>query len=164
MMTIARNLMTSEILMVAEDMTLKELADFLVDHEISGAVVCNEHGKPSGVVSLTDIAAAAAQGGSQYGVRRSGFYDLGWDDSANDGYTDEWDSMTIRVPEGELVIRDIMSTKIVTVTPETPIAEVAQTLLSNHIHRVLVEEQAELIGIITTSDLLRQIAAVPVAG
>lgn len=154
----ARDLMTSEILVVAEDMTLAELAEFLVGHEISGTVVCDQQGKSSGVVSLTDIATAEAEGGQSLGAERPSYYDLGWDDSAAYRLTDEWDSIAIRVPRGELRVRDIMSPKILSVPPETSAADVARIMLESHIHRVLVEDQGQLLGIVTTSDLLRLLA------
>ena len=58
------------------------------------------------------------------------------------------------------VAADVMTAELVTVTSETPIADVAQTMRGQHIHRVLVVDAGELVGVITSFDLLR--ALIPV--
>ena len=55
-------------------------------------------------------------------------------------------------------VRDIMVTEVVTVRPETPLTEVARTLFTRHLHRVLVTEGATVRGVISTLDLVRLIA------
>jgi CBS domain-containing protein len=54
-----------------------------------------------------------------------------------------------------LTAADIMTREIVAVSPELPIAEVAETMREQHIHRVLVIEDRDLLGVLTTFDLLR---------
>src|SRR6185369_12919234 len=53
----AADVMNPRVLAAAADWTLPELADFLVEHEISGAPVVDAAGRLLGVVSVTDIAA-----------------------------------------------------------------------------------------------------------
>lgn len=50
---------------------------------------------------------------------------------------------------------DIMTRELVTVEPNMPIAEVAETMRDQRVHRVLVIENRELLGVLTTFDLLR---------
>jgi CBS domain-containing membrane protein len=47
-----------------------------------------------------------------------------------------------------------MSHDVVTVSPDTPLAEVARILHEERIHRVPVMDGARLVGIITSLDLL----------
>ena len=58
---------------------------------------------------------------------------------------------------------DIMTHELVTVPPDMPISEVAQTMREQHVHRVLVTENRELLGVLTTFDLLRAFEPVGVA-
>jgi CBS domain-containing protein len=58
------------------------------------------------------------------------------------------------VPERPTV-SDIMTRDLVAVSPNMPIAEVAQRMREQHVHRVLVIEDRELLGVLTTFDLLR---------
>lgn len=154
----ARDLMTLEVLFVDHDTTLTELAAFLTDHEISGAAVRDGAGKLVGVVSQTDLASVAGGGQAPATVTAGGaFYDQSWEDTL-----DEWDAVTITLPEeGELRVADIMTPTVLTVDADAPASEVARTMLDSHVHRLLVHDRMrdEVVGIITTSDLLALLAA-----
>jgi CBS domain-containing protein len=53
--------------------------------------------------------------------------------------------------------RDIMSTDVITVTPETEIVQAARLLLENKINGLpVVDEQGRLVGIVCQSDLIVQ--------
>jgi CBS domain-containing protein len=151
----ARDLMTLDVLFVHDDMTLEELAAFLTDHEISGAAVRDRDGNPVGVVSLTDLAGVARGGGAAVAqVAGGNFYDQSWED-----VLDEWDAVTITLPQGETRVADIMTPTILTVEADAPVHEIARTMLDSHVHRLLVRERGELVGIVTTSDLLSVFAS-----
>jgi CBS domain-containing protein len=63
--------------------------------------------------------------------------------------------------KGELTALDAMTKELVSVTPDTPITEIAQKMRLQHIHRVLVIENEELVGVVTSFDLLRALAPGP---
>ncbi|MDW8154826.1 MAG: CBS domain-containing protein [Armatimonadota bacterium] len=51
--------------------------------------------------------------------------------------------------------RDVMTTPVITVVPETPVPEVARVLVERHISGVpVVDEAGRLVGIVTEADLL----------
>ncbi len=53
--------------------------------------------------------------------------------------------------------RDIMTKDVITVSPETDIAQAAGTLLKNHINGVpVVDQENKLVGILCQSDLITQ--------
>lgn len=56
---------------------------------------------------------------------------------------------------GMLVIKDIMSTDLVTTTPDTPLADAARVMLERKIGCLPVVEAGRLVGILTESDFLR---------
>lgn len=142
----AADVMNPNVLLVREDMTLDELASFLIENEISGAPVESGTGRLVGVVSVTDVAQAVA---SERPADRSDFY------------VREWGGVLTResagaLPPGvaELRVRDIMTPTVYSVDEQTPIPEVAETLINSHIHRLLVTRGERVVGILTTSDLL----------
>jgi CBS domain-containing protein len=147
----AADVMNPNVLMVQEDMTVEELAQFLVESEISGAPVVDSTGRLVGVVSVTDLARSVAQGTDAVA------------DRANpDFFVSEWGG-TLRHDEVEelrfsqetgMRVRDIMTPAIYSVDAETPIPEVAETLINSHIHRLLVTSGERVVGIVTSSDLL----------
>jgi CBS domain-containing protein len=78
------------------------------------------------------------------------FYVRGWEEK----YTPE-EFRQLRVQEGNLTVRELMTPAIFTVAEDDPISEVARTLVDGHIHRVLVTRGHEAVGIISSLDLLR---------
>jgi CBS domain-containing protein len=62
-----------------------------------------------------------------------------------------------------ITARDIMQTRIISVTPETDIIRAGKILLENHINGMpVVNDQGELQGILCQSDLIFQQKEVPV--
>ena len=144
----ANDVMNPNVLVVQEDMTVEELARFLVEREISGAPVVDPTGRLVGVVSVTDLARSVAQG-----------TDLA---AGSDFFVSEWGGTLRRDDveelrfgaETEMRVRDIMTAAIYSVDAETPIPEVAETLIDSHIHRLVVTSGERVVGIVTSSDLL----------
>ena len=145
----AADVMNPNVLVVQEDMSVEELARFLVESEISGAPVVDPAGRLVGVVSVTDLARSVAE-------------DLDGDRQSPDFFVSEWGGTLRRDQveglqfgeETEMRVRDIMTPAIYSVDAETPIPEVAETLINSHIHRLLVTSGERVVGIVTTSDLL----------
>ncbi len=59
---------------------------------------------------------------------------------------------------GELV-RDIMSTEIISVSEETPVGEIAQLLSHRKIKRVPVVTNGRLVGLVSRADIVAAVAA-----
>jgi acetoin utilization protein AcuB len=56
-------------------------------------------------------------------------------------------------------VRDVMNGKVVTIQPDAPLAVAAQSMLENRVGALpVVDEQDQLLGIVTESDLLRHLA------
>lgn len=56
-----------------------------------------------------------------------------------------------------LVAREIMTTKIITITPETAVSKLAQILATSNIGGApVVDEEGRLLGVVTESDLIDQ--------
>ena len=60
-----------------------------------------------------------------------------------------------------MLVRDIMTTKVITVTPDTPIEEVARLITAKKISGVFVVEAGRPIGQISHADLLRHTHPTP---
>lgn len=52
--------------------------------------------------------------------------------------------------------RDVMTTQVVSVAPDTPVPEIARRLVENRISAVTVESQGRLVGIVSEGDLMRR--------
>lgn len=146
----AADVMNPRVLAVQDNMTLEELASFLVENEISGAPVEDRLGRLVGVVSVTDVALAVAKGQELETHRTSADY-----------FAREWeDTLTFRelqefqLEEAEIRVAEIMTPSVHTVREDTPVPQLASLMIDSHIHRVLVTREDKVVGIVSTSDLL----------
>jgi CBS domain-containing protein len=147
----AADLMNPRVLTVRQDLTVHELANVLVENEISGAPVEDRSGKLVGVVSLTDIAAALAEDEEIEGESERGDFFLSeWED---DGMSRE-EIEELGLDEAELTVAEIMTPEVFTVREDTPVSEIAEAMIQNHVHRIIVTREDRVVGIISTSDLL----------
>ena len=144
----AADVMNPEVLTVQDDMTVQELANFLIENEISGAPVEDAVGRLIGVVSVTDIALAVAQGTGADG-ERSGFFEREWESAAS-----RRELAALPLDDTERLVRDIMTPGVHSVADEALVSEVAEKMIENHIHRLLVTREGRVVGILSTSDLL----------
>jgi CBS domain-containing protein len=151
----AADLMNPRVLTVREDLTVRELANVLVENEISGAPVEDRSGKLVGVVSLTDIAEALAEDEDEeedeedLEGERADFFLSEWGDR-----TSREDIEELGLDEAELTVGEIMTPEVFTVREDTPVSEIAEAMIQNHVHRILVTREDRVVGIISTSDLL----------
>ena len=148
----AADVMTPDVLMVGEDMTVSELADFLIEHEITGAPVVDRKGKAVGVVSVTDIAAAHTGSEAAIGLIPHHEYFGG-----AEGFTIR-EMRGFQVEDDERRVAEIMTPAIFSVPEDTPVSKVARTMIAGRIHRLLVTRQEKIIGIVTSLDLLSVLA------
>jgi predicted transcriptional regulator len=146
-----KDVMNPDIMTVADDMTTDELARYLTEREISGAPVVNSQGYLIGVVSMTDIGRHLAEPSEFASSRRSEFYR----DTVDDVLVEDFEQRLLE--ERAVAVRDVMTPVVHHVPASAPIAEAARIMVEQHIHRLVVTQAREPVGIITSMDLLRAI-------
>jgi predicted transcriptional regulator len=147
-----KDLMNPDIMTVADEMTTDELARYLVEREISGAPVVDSQGHLIGVVSMTDIGRKMAEPSE---LTSSNFY-------RDDGMDLTLEDLGQRfVEERAVTVRDVMTPVIHKVPVTASVAEVARIMVEQHIHRLVVTEGSDPVGIITSMDLLKMVADLP---
>lgn len=150
----AEQIMNPEVMTVRDDLTVAELAAFLIDQEISGAPVEDDRGNLVGVVSLSDIVRVASSGGSRYAPEHDpSFYVRGWEESV-----EAEDLESLHFDDEGLLVRDIMTPSVFSVEASTPVREVARSMMDSHLHRLLVVRDGRVVGILSTSDMLGLLA------
>ena len=149
-----KDVMNPDIMTVADDMMTDELARYLTEHEISGAPVVNSQGHLIGVVSMTDIARHLAEPSEFVSSRGSVFYRETADDS-----TEDFEPCLLG--EGAVAVRDVMTPVAHQVPANATVAEAAWIMVEQHIHRLVVTQGRQPVGIITSMDLLRFLTEQP---
>ncbi|MDR6207965.1 CBS domain-containing protein [Paraburkholderia graminis] len=145
----ASDVMTTSVISVTPDMTIRQVAKLFSDNGISGAPVLDTDGLIAGVISEGDL------------LRRS---EIGTDERKRASWLDFWSaSHEARdyVKTHAAKVSDVMTTDVVTVRPDTPLAEVACILGERHIKRVPVTEGGRVIGIVSRANLVQALASVP---
>jgi CBS domain-containing protein len=143
----AADLMSAPVMTIPQEMSLREAAGLLSRSSISGAPVVDTEGRCVGVLSSSDFVTWAEKGGEAGGSGETIRFIAPWG---------EWINID-DVPDNEL--RHYMTAQPITVTPRTPIGELAQKMVDAHIHRVLVVvDQNRPRGIVTSTDVLAAVA------
>ena len=146
-----RDVMNPDVMTVADDMTTDELVRFLNEREISGAPVVDNQGHFIGVVSMTDVGRHLAEP-SEFTSARAGFYR-----SLGDEVTLE-DLGQRYIEERAVTVRDVMTPVVHHVAATAAVAEAARIMVDRHIHRLVVTQGRQPVGMITSMDLLRVVA------
>ena len=144
----AADLMTTPVLNIPHDTSLREAARLLHGNHISGAPVIDENGRCLGVLSSNDFVASAedAESPGVEIVRAACFIA-------------PWGEMIPIDDDTDLEIHHYMHSPPITVDATTPIGELAQVMVEAHIHRVLVTDDNDRPrGIITSTDVLTALA------
>jgi predicted transcriptional regulator len=147
-----KDLMNPDIMTVADEMTTDELARYLIEREISGAPVVDSQGHLIGVVSMTDIGRNMAEPSEFESSRGSGFYR----DNAADLPLEELGQRYVE--DRAVTVRDVMTPTVHQVPVTASVAEAARIMVDQHIHRLVVTQGKEPVGIITSLDLLKMLA------
>lgn len=148
----AKDIMTSPVVTVAPETTVQEVAALLYERRI-GAVPVMQEGRLAGIVSESDLLRRHEIGTDGYQRPGSSWLRLFGVDSSLHDY----------VRSHARHARDVMTSDVATVTPDTPVAEVARLLEGRGIGRAPVVEDGRLVGIVSRANLVQALATRPVA-
>ena len=145
-MLTARDIMTREVITITDDATVKELARILSIHQISGVPVINDKGKLVGVVTESDLIYQTKKVHipTVITILDSVFYL-----ENPDKLEDEMKKMA------GIKVKDILTSKPVTVTEETQLDEIATIMAEKNVHTLPVVNQDILVGVIGKKDIIR---------
>lgn len=175
-----RDIMTTEIHALEPGDSLRTAAELFSSEHISGAPVL-QGGRAVGVLSTTDLLeldattpgaptrrADEAEWG-QFEAPES--YEWSEDEPPAVYFTELWADAGADVLErfretdrpewnvlDEHTVGEVMTRSVFALSPDTDAGEAARFMLDNDVHRVLVLEDDEMVGVVTTTDLVRAVA------
>jgi CBS domain-containing protein len=147
----AQDVMTTKVVTVAPDTPVAEIAKLLLERQISAVPVVGEDRRLLGIVSEGDL----IHGLGQEGAKRSWWLDL---------LASSQTRAEAHLKSHGRLAWDVMTRSVISVTPDTPLPEIARLLEARRIKRVPVLHDGELVGIVSRADLLRAFALQPSAG
>jgi CBS domain-containing protein len=138
----AVDLMTSFVVTVRPDATIEYAAQLMLQYHISGLPVTDSDGAVLGIVTESDLLRRAETGTDKRHAR--------------------WVSLLIG--PGRLAqeyvhthgrkVGEVMTERVFTVTPETPLADLVALMETKHVKRVPVVDQRRLVGIVSRADVM----------
>jgi CBS domain-containing protein len=124
-------LMQRNVRTIDSEACVAEVVVSLADAHISGLPVVDKGGRMIGVVSASDVLTAEAEAEGQ--------------------------NIGRELLEGTSV-RDIMTARPYTVSPDEDVREAARQMLYADVHRLFVAEDDRLVGVLSTTDIVRAFA------
>jgi CBS domain-containing protein len=124
-------LMQKDVKTVGPDAVVNDVVVSLADSHISALAVVDGMGRMVGVISSTDILTSEAE--AQDAVEREALFE-------------------------QMVVRDIMTRRPLTVSPEADLREAARQMLYADVHRLFVVDGDRVVGVISTTDIMRAVA------
>ena len=128
----ARQIMTSPVLTVRPETTVREAATLLLENRITAAPVLDAGGDVIGIVSEGDLVVDRFGHDPRNQVRP---------------VQDE--------PPGPQTVGEVMTTTVIALGPSADAADLAETMLGSDVRSIPIVEGATVIGIVSRRDLLR---------
>jgi len=149
---LAKDIMNPRVVTVTNRMDVREAAKIFVEEGITGAPVVDDMGHLVGVISQTDLVKYDLATERELTVEAP-YYRRPFDEAINPSRGFQIEALSADT------VRDVMTPFLLTVEEETPIREVAARMAKFGIHRlIVVDEDQELRGILTSADVLRWVA------
>jgi CBS domain-containing protein len=145
----AKDIMTQEVITVKEDTPVSEVAQILTEKHISGVPVLNPDRQIVGIVCESDIIDQTKRIHLPTVVNLMGYIVFL---ESGKKFEKELKKMV------GLIAADIMTREVKTVTPETPLEEIATLMGEFRVHSIPVLDGKKLIGIIGKKDIVRSLA------
>lgn len=124
-------LMQAPVVAVDADSSVADAVVTLADAHISGLPVLDSGKRLVGVLTTTDVLEAAAE--CETAQERERLFE-------------------------RTAVRDVMTPRPLTIGPDADIAEASQQMLYLEVHRLFVEDNGRLAGVISQSDIVRAVA------
>lgn len=124
-------LMQRAVKTVSLDAAVNDAVVTLADSHISALPVVDGLGRMVGVISSTDVLTSEAE--AEDATAREALFE-------------------------DTVVRDIMTLRPLTVSPDTDVREAALQMLYADIHRLFVVSGEQVVGVISTTDIMRAVA------
>ncbi|MBW4050810.1 MAG: CBS domain-containing protein [Proteobacteria bacterium] len=148
-----REVMQGGVVTVTPRAPIRDAVRLMLDHRISGLPVVDQSGAPVGIVTEGDFVRRA-----ELGTEKRMPAWRGWLGASGTEALNYVRSHAVRVGQ-------VMTVPVVSVTPDTELAEVVALMESRRIKQVPVLENGRVAGIVTRADLLRELAKLlPAAG
>jgi CBS domain-containing protein len=143
----AADVMVSNVISVGSQASVQEVAEVLLANRISGVPVIGPQGELAGIVSEGDLMRRPEAGTER---RHSWWLDLL---TSSQGLASDY------IKSHSRKVVDVMTRRVITATPDTPVREIATLLEKHGIKRVPIVADGKVVGIVSRANLLQALAS-----
>lgn len=144
----AVDVMTTNVVSVGPETSVRQVAEILLDCRISAVPVVGQSGELLGIVSEGDLMRRTETGTER---RRSWWLELL---ASNETLAGEF----VKSHAGKAT--DVMTRKVIMAQPDASLGEIAAVLEGNGIKRVPIVKDGKVVGIVSRANLLQALASV----
>jgi CBS domain-containing protein len=156
----AKDLMQTDVVILAADAPVTEAIETLEEYRIGGAPVVDASGRIVGVFSAADV--TRREHVDESGIRpqpaerhmAEPLEEEGMLDEERFSYVDDYNPETL----GHETVQDWMSPQFASVAPGDTLRAVCRVMVAESVHRVFVVERGALVGILSSFDVVRHVA------
>ena len=141
----AKDIMTKDVVTIHPEATVEELARLLIEHKISGVPVVDNENKLVGIVTENDLIRKNKRFHIPTVIRLFDAYIL-----LGSGKAEE----EIR-KMAATTVDEIYTQKVVSITEETSLEDIATIMAEQHIHLLPVLSSDNVVGIVGKADVVR---------
>ena len=144
-----KDIMTAPVVTVKAEQTLEEAAQLMLDKHVGGIPVVDDEGKVIGMVTESDYSA------KEHAIPFSRIYapQLFGEWMSKEGIEKAYEAAR------NITVNKIMTSPVITISPEDTLAEAVRRMLERRIHRVVVAEDGVPVGIVSRHDLLKLVVS-----
>ena len=142
----ARDIMTPEVITVSPQTTIGEVAKLLDRHRLSGLPVVDEAGRLVGVITQSDLVERARDLELPPGINLLEIH----------VFLESPHHLLKRLEKMlGATVEQVMTPKPYTISPDTPVSEIAALMERKKVHTLPVLEDGKLVGIVGKIDVIR---------
>jgi CBS domain-containing protein len=144
--------MARNVLCVTSDLSVEDLSSQLLEHDISGAPVVDDAGKPIGVVSKTDLLRWSYERGDEgEPLVPRGRTEEGYEEGLGTGFHSS--------QLGRTTVQEIMTPVVFALSENVPVTRAAALMAYEGVHRIpVVSFRGDVVGLLSALDIVRWVA------
>jgi CBS domain-containing protein len=152
---VAADCMQRDVVTIGGNDTLRDALDLMTENHVTGLPVMDGKDHCIGLISATDILNYEHEHAENIG-----------DATTAQHYNpdiQQWETVSLTAfgleDFGEVRVQDVMARDLISVNRNTPLQQVAKTMLASNVHRVLVlDDELRLYGLVSSLDFVRAVA------
>ncbi len=148
-MLLAKDVMSTDVITVKKDLSLRDLSNKFIEHQVNGFPVVNDEGKLIGMVTENDL---IEQNKNLHIPTVIALFDGVFYLESEKKFEKEVQKLSATT------VNDIFNSKVITTTSDASLSQVATLMAENNVHTIPVVESDNLLGVIGKVDIIRGMA------